>query len=66
VAQQQDVAEAYERASQEANDAFADVVQAQEDVDVERFRDARARNEKHVRDAREAAVELGLDDCAPS
>jgi len=63
--QQQDVAETYERASLDANDAFADVIQAQEDGDVERFRDARASNEKHTQDAREAADELGLDDCAP-
>jgi hypothetical protein len=63
--EQQDVAEAYERASREANDAFADVIQAQEDGDVERFRDAKARNEEHTQDAREAAAELALDDCAP-
>jgi hypothetical protein len=61
--QEQDVAEAYERASREANDAFADVIQAQEEGDIERFRDAKARNEKHTQDAREAAAELGLDDC---
>jgi hypothetical protein len=63
--QQQAVAEAYERASREANDAFADVINAQEDGDLERFRDAEARNEKHTREAHEAAAELGLDDCAP-
>jgi hypothetical protein len=63
--EQQDVAEAYERASREANDAFADVIEAQEDGDTERFRDAKALNEKHVQETREAAAELGLDDCAP-
>jgi thioesterase domain-containing protein len=63
--QQQDVAETYERASREANDAFADVIKAQEDGDIERFRDAKARNAKHTQQAREAAAELGLDDCAP-
>ena len=62
---QQDVAEAYERASRDANDAFADVIKAQEDGDIERFRDAKARNEKHTKEARDAATELGLDDCAP-
>ena len=63
--ERQDVAEAYERAAREANDAFAGVIEAQEDGDLERFRDARARNEKLTRDAREAALEFGLGDCAP-
>jgi hypothetical protein len=63
--EKQDVADTYERASRDANDAFADVIQAQEDGDTEQFRDARARNEEHTADAREAATELGLDDCAP-
>jgi hypothetical protein len=63
--QKQDVAEAYERASREANAAFADIVKAQEDGAIEPFRDAKARNEKHTKEVRDAANELGLDDCAP-
>lgn len=63
--EQQDIAERYERASREANDAFADVIEAQENGDTERFRDAKARNTMHTQQAREAAAELGLDDCAP-
>ena len=63
--EQQEVAANYERASRAANDAFANVVKAQEDGDIVRFREAKARNDKHIRDVREAATALGLDDCAP-
>jgi hypothetical protein len=61
--EREDTAEAYERASREANEAVEDVIDAYEEGDAKRLRDAIARNKARGQDSKEAAADLGLDAC---
>jgi hypothetical protein len=59
-----DAAEAYEQQVGEATDAFADLVEAQEDGNDEQLLEAADRQEATATDVKQAAAELGLDECA--
>jgi hypothetical protein len=61
--EQREAAEDYERLTHEANDAFAEVVDAADDGDSERMAEAIDRNKQRARESHEVATDLGLDDC---
>jgi aminopeptidase N len=59
-----DAAEAYEQQVGEANDAFADFIEAQQDGSDAQLLEASDRNEALGEDAKKTAADLGLDECA--
>ena len=64
--EQADAADAYEQKVGEATDAFANFIEAQQDGDDDELLAASDRNEALAADAKEAAGDLGLDECAAS
>jgi hypothetical protein len=59
-----DAAEAYEQKVGEATDAWADFVDAQQDAGGDELLAASDRSEALAADVKEAAGDLGLDECA--
>ena len=59
-----DAAEAYEQQVGEANDAFADFIEAQQDGSDSQLLEASDRSEALGEDVKKAASDLGLDECA--